>query len=147
MEKDELFARNDVLSIHLQLSDRSRGLVGARELGLMKRDAYLVNTSRGPIVDEPALIAALLEGRIAGAGLDVFDTEPLPPNHPLTQLDNVTLTPHLGFVTREVLAVFYGDMPQAVRAFARGEPIRVANKEAIDSAARARRAPRAGAPA
>jgi phosphoglycerate dehydrogenase-like enzyme len=129
--KDELFHESDVLSIHVRLSDRTRGLVTARELGLMKPTAYLINTSRGPIVDEAALIAALSERRIAGAGLDVFDVEPPPADHPLRKLDNVTMTPHLGYVTREMLGAFYGEMPAAIAAFARGAPIRVINKEAL----------------
>jgi phosphoglycerate dehydrogenase-like enzyme len=127
VEQDELFRGADVLSIHLQLSERTRGLVGARELGLMKSSAYLVNTSRGPIVHEAALVAALREGRIAGAGLDVFDQEPLPFDHPLRSLDNVTLTPHLGYVTIETLRAFSRDMPEAIAAFAAGAPVRVAN--------------------
>ena len=131
VEKDELFAEADVLSIHVQLSGRTRGLVTAHELGLMKPGAYLINTSRGPIVDEAALIAALGERRIAGAGLDVFDAEPLPLDHPFHSLDNVTITPHLGYDTRETLAVFWGDMPEAITAFAAGAPIRVANPEAL----------------
>lgn len=93
-----------------------------------------MNTSRGPIVDEAALIAALSERRIAGAGLDVFDNEPPPADHPLRKLDNVTLTPHLGYVTRETLAAFYGDMPAAVTAFARGAPVRVINTDVIEHA-------------
>lgn len=139
VEKDELFKESDILSIHLRLSERSRGLVTARELGLMKPTAYLVNTSRGPIVDEAALIAALTEHRIAGAGLDVFDSEPPPADHPLRKLDNVTLTPHLGYVTRETLAAFYGDMPAAIAAFASGSPIRVINTDALGHARRHRR--------
>jgi phosphoglycerate dehydrogenase-like enzyme len=131
VEKDELFAQADILSVHLQLSARSRGLVTARELGLMKREAYLINTSRGPIVDEPALIAALSEHRIAGAGLDVFDVEPLPLDHPFRAMDQVTLTPHLGYNTRETLRAFWGDMPEAIAAFAAGEPIRVANPDVL----------------
>jgi phosphoglycerate dehydrogenase-like enzyme len=127
VEQDELFREADILSIHLQLSERTRGLVGARELGLMKSGAYLVNTSRGPIVHEAALLAALRERRIAGAGLDVFDQEPLPADHPLRALDNVTLTPHLGYVTIETLRAFYGDMPEAIAAFTAGAPVRVAN--------------------
>jgi phosphoglycerate dehydrogenase-like enzyme len=134
VEKDELFAQSDILSIHVRLSERSRGLVTARELGLMKPTAYLVNTSRGPIVEEAALIAALTERRIAGAGLDVFDSEPPQADHPLRKLDNVTLTPHLGYVTRETLAAFYGDMPAAIAAFARGTPIRVINTDALKHA-------------
>jgi phosphoglycerate dehydrogenase-like enzyme len=131
VEKDELFAQADVLSIHVRLSERTRGLVTARELGLMKPQAYLINTSRGPIVDEAALVAALGERRIAGAGLDVFDIEPLPAGHPLRALNNVVLTPHLGYATRETFRAYYGDMPEAIAAFARGEPIRVSNPEAV----------------
>src|ERR1700731_1606145 len=96
VEKATLFEESDVVSIHLVLSERTRGLVGQPELALMKPQAYLINTSRGPIVDEAALIAALRTGRIAGAGLDVFDVEPPPPDHPLRHLANVTLSPHLG---------------------------------------------------
>src|SRR5581483_3972900 len=103
VEKATLFRESDVVSIHLVLSERTRGLVGEPELALMKPDAYLINTSRGPIVDEAALIAALRNQRIAGAGLDVYDIEPLPGDHPLRLLPNVTLSPHLGYVTREML--------------------------------------------
>jgi phosphoglycerate dehydrogenase-like enzyme len=123
--RDELLARADVVSIHLVLSDRTRGLVGARELGLMKRSAYLVNTSRGPIVDEAALVRALREGTIAGAGLDVFDEEPLPLDHPLRGLPNTVITPHLGYVTEETYRVFYGQALEDVRAYLRGAPVRV----------------------
>ena len=132
VEKDELFAQADVLSIHLILSDRSRGLVTARELGLMKPTAYLINTSRGPIVDEAALIETLRERRIAGAGIDVYWTEPPPADHPFRSMDNVTLTPHLGYVTRETLRAFYSDSIEAVAAFLDGSPIRVANPEALE---------------
>lgn len=131
VEKDQLFAEADVLSIHLQLNERTRGLVTGRELALMKPEAYLVNTSRGPIVEEAALIAALREGRIAGAGLDVFDVEPLPKNHPFRAMQNVTLSPHLGYNTRETLRAFWGDMPEAIAAFAAAAPIRMANPEAL----------------
>jgi phosphoglycerate dehydrogenase-like enzyme len=134
VEKDELFARSDVVSIHYVLSDRSRGLVTARELGLMQPTAYLINTSRGPIVEEAALLAALREGRIAGAGLDVFDREPLPKDHPFRALPNVTLSPHLGYVTKETLAAFYGDTVEAVAAFLEGAPIRIANPKALEHA-------------
>ena len=127
VEKDELFQQADVISIHLKLSDRSRGLVAAREFGLMKPEAYLINTSRGPIVAEADLIAALRENRIAGAGLDVFGHEPLPDDHPLRTLPNATLTPHLGYFTRETMRAFYGDTAEAVIAFADGKPIRVLN--------------------
>jgi len=131
VEKDELFARSDVLSIHLILGDRSRGLVTARELGLMKPTSYLINTSRGPIVVEADLIEALKAGNIAGAGLDVFDREPPPADHPFRSMDNVTLTPHLGYVTRETLEAFYGDSLDAIVAFANGEPTRIANPDAL----------------
>jgi phosphoglycerate dehydrogenase-like enzyme len=129
--KDELFAQADVIAVGLVLSDRTRGLVGRRELQLMKPGSYLVNTSRGPIVDEAALIEALTNGPLAGAGLDTFDQEPLPTDHPLRGLPNVVLTPHLGYVTRETLQAFYADMPEAIEAFARGEPVRVANPEVV----------------
>jgi len=109
VSKDELFSRADVLTVHLVLSERSRGMVGADELALMKPTALLVNTSRGPIVDESALVDALRSQRIAGAGLDVFDIEPLPTDHPLRSLDNVTATPHMGYVAEQVYRVFYGE--------------------------------------
>jgi len=125
VERDELLARADVVTIHLVLGDRTRGLIGARELGLMKPTAYLVNTARGPIVDEAALVAALREGKIAGAGLDVFDEEPLPPDHPLRRLPNTVITPHLGYVTEETYRVFYGQALEDVEAYLRGAPIRV----------------------
>jgi phosphoglycerate dehydrogenase-like enzyme len=134
VDKDALFREADVLSVHLQLSDRTRGLVTAGELALMKPEAYLINTSRGPIVDEAALIAALHEGRIAGAGLDVFDREPLPTDHPFRAMDNVTLSPHLGYVTREVLRLFYRDTVEAVAAFVDGAPIRMMNPDALGRA-------------
>jgi phosphoglycerate dehydrogenase-like enzyme len=133
--KDELFAKADVVSIHLQLSDRTRGLVTAHELGLMKPTAYLINTSRGPIVQEAALIEALRSGAIAGAGIDVYDSEPPPADHPYRSMDNVTLIPHLGYVTRETLHAFYSDSTQAVSAFLDGAPIRIANPEALERGA------------
>jgi phosphoglycerate dehydrogenase-like enzyme len=120
-----------VVSIHLVLSERTRGLVGEPELALMRPHAYLINTSRGPIVDEAALIAALKAGRIAGAGLDVFDVEPLPRDHPLRLLPNVTLSPHLGYVAREMLGTFYADTVESVLAWLDGAPIRIANPEAL----------------
>lgn len=129
VEKAVLFESADVVSIHLVLSERTRGLVGAAELALMKPHAYLINTSRGPIVDEAALMAALETGRIAGAGLDVYDTEPLPKDHRLRLLPNVTLSPHLGYVTREMLGAFYSDTVESVAAWLDGEPIRIANPE------------------
>jgi phosphoglycerate dehydrogenase-like enzyme len=133
VSKDELFARSDILSIHVQLSARTRGLVGARELRLMKPTAYLINTARGPIVDEAALVQALQTRTIAGAGLDVFDQEPLPPGHPLTLLDNTLLVPHIGYVTREQYQVRYRDTVEDVAAYLRGEPLRVLNPEALDT--------------
>ena len=123
--RDELLARADVVTIHLVLSDRTRGLVGARELGLMRPTAYLVNTSRGPIGDEDALIATLRAGKIAGAGLDVFDEEPLPADHPLRRLPNTVITPHLGYVTEETYQIFYSQALEDIRAFQAGAPVRV----------------------
>jgi phosphoglycerate dehydrogenase-like enzyme len=132
VEKDHLLRRADFVTIHQQLSDRTHGLLGARELGLMRPDAYLVNTSRGPIVDEAALIDALKNRRIAGAGLDVFDVEPLPAGHPFLSLDNVVLTPHLGFVTREQYAgAFYPQTVENIRAWLEGAPVRVLNPEVL----------------
>jgi phosphoglycerate dehydrogenase-like enzyme len=127
--RDELFARSDILTIHVQLSKRTRGLVGARELQLMKPTAYLINTARGPIVDEAALVQALQTRVIAGAGLDVFDQEPLPPDHPFTQLDNTILAPHLGYVTREQYQVRYRETVEDVAAYLKGAPLRVLNPE------------------
>jgi phosphoglycerate dehydrogenase-like enzyme len=122
---DELFRRADFLSVHLQLSPRTRGLIGAKQIALMKKSSYLINTSRGPIVDEAALLAALRNKRIAGAGLDVFDVEPLPLDHPLRKLDNVVLTPHLGYVAAQNYRAFFGGMVEDIRAFLDGEPVRV----------------------
>jgi phosphoglycerate dehydrogenase-like enzyme len=127
VEKDEVFETADFLSVHLVLSERSRGLIGSRELSLMKPTAYLVNTSRGPIVDEVALISALEQGRLAGAGLDVFDREPLPPNHPFRRLPNVVITPHVGYVSRRCYQIFYREIVEDIAGYLRGEPIRVAN--------------------
>jgi phosphoglycerate dehydrogenase-like enzyme len=123
--KLELFERADVVSVHYKLSERSRGLVGAAELGAMKPSAYLVNTSRGPIVDTDALLAALESGAIAGAGLDVFDTEPLPADHPLRSAPRTVLTPHLGYVTEDTYATFFGDAVEDVLAWLDGAPVRV----------------------
>jgi phosphoglycerate dehydrogenase-like enzyme len=125
VEKDELFRQSDAITIHMVLSDRSRGLVGARELGLMKPTALLINTSRGPIVDEAALIAALKEGRIAGFGGDTFNEEPLPAGHPLRSEPRALLTPHLGYVTEETYRDFYGGMVEAIEAWLAGKPINV----------------------
>lgn len=109
VDKDTLFSASDILSIHVRLSERTRGLVGAAELARMKPTSRLVNTSRGPIVDMAALVAALNSGRIAGAAIDVYDTEPLDPADPLRTMDNVLATPHIGYVTREMYQTFYGD--------------------------------------
>src|SRR5262244_1606421 len=134
VSKDELFARSDILTIHVQLSARTRGLVGARELGLMKPTAYLINTARGPIVDEAALVQALQARTIAGAGLDVFDQEPLPSGHPLTVLDNTLLVPHIGYVTKEQYRVRYRETVENVAAYLRGESLRVLNPQALAAA-------------
>ncbi|MBI4273554.1 MAG: D-2-hydroxyacid dehydrogenase family protein [Rhizobiales bacterium] len=123
--KDELLRNSDYVTIHVQLSSRTHALIGAAELASMKPTAFLINTSRGPIVDETALIAALKGGKIAGAGLDVYDIEPLPRDHPLRKLQNVVLTPHLGYVTADNYRIFYGQTVEAIRAFLDGKPIRV----------------------
>lgn len=123
--KAELFAQSDVLSVHLVLSDRTRGLVGADELATMKPTSILVNTSRGPIVDETALLAALRSHAIGAAALDVFDVEPLPADHPFRTIDNVVMTPHLGYVITEQYEIFYRDAVENILAFAAGDPIRV----------------------
>ncbi len=120
-----MFRQSDVLSIHLILSERTRGLVGARELGMMKPTAFLVNTSRGPIVDEAALLQTLQEKRIAGAAIDVYGVEPLPAAHPIRKLDNVLLTPHLGYVSAENFAKMYQDAIEDIVAFLDGKPVRV----------------------
>jgi phosphoglycerate dehydrogenase-like enzyme len=125
VEKDELFRRADVITIHLILSDRTRALVGARELGLMKPTALLINTSRGPIVNEAALLAALKEKRIRGFGADTYDVEPLPNDHPLRSEPRALLTPHLGYVTEETYRGFYSGMVQAIEAWLAGKPINV----------------------
>jgi D-3-phosphoglycerate dehydrogenase len=123
--KEELFARADIVSLHVVLSDRTRGIVGAKELGAMKKTAYLVNTSRGPLVDEKALIATLQSKSIAGAGLDVFDVEPLPLNHPFRKMDNVVITPHLGYVGEQNYRKQYPDVVEDIRAWLDGKPVRV----------------------
>lgn len=125
VEKDELFRRADIVTIHVNLNDSSRGLVGASELALMKPTAYLVNTSRGPIVSEAALLATLKARRIAGAAIDVYDREPVPKDHPFLELDNVVLTPHLGYVIEEALRINYGNAVENIRAFLDGKPIRL----------------------
>ena len=123
--KEDLFRSADVVTIHLILSDRTRGLVGAKELGLMKKTSYLVNTSRGPIVDEKALIATLQSKSIAGAGLDVFDVEPLPLDHPFRKMDNVVITPHLGYVSEQNYRKYFPDIVEDIRAWLDGKPVRV----------------------
>lgn len=125
VEKDELFQSADVLSVHLVLSERTTGIVGCRELELMKPTAYFINTSRAPLVSEPALIEILEKGRIAGAGLDVFDIEPLPLGHPFRRLPNVVVTPHIGYVTRELYELFFGEVVDDIRNFLAGTPVRV----------------------
>jgi phosphoglycerate dehydrogenase-like enzyme len=125
VSKDDLFRNADFVTIHLVLSDRSRGLVGAKELGLMKKSAYLINTSRGPIVDEKALIAVLNSKSIAGAGLDVFDVEPLPLDHPFREMDNVVVTPHLGYVSEQNYRKYFPDIVEDIRAWLDGKPVRV----------------------
>jgi len=125
VEKDELFRQADALTIHYKLGERSRGLVGAAELALMKPTAFLVNTSRGPIVDTEALIAALTEGRIAGAGVDVYDAEPLAPDHPIRSCPRTLLTPHLGYVTDGCYRNFYEQMVEDIAAWLAGDPVRV----------------------
>src|SRR5215471_2609531 len=125
VSKEDLFRNSDFVTIHVVLSDRSRGLVGAKELGLMKKTSYLINTSRGPIVDEKALIAALQAKSIAGAGIDVFDVEPLPLNHPFRKMDNVVITPHLGYVSEQNYRKYFPDAVEDIRAWLDGKPVRV----------------------
>jgi phosphoglycerate dehydrogenase-like enzyme len=122
VRKEELFRQSDVLTIHLVLGQRSRGLVGAAELALMKPRAWLVNTSRGPIVDDSALTTALREHRIAGAAVDVFDVEPLPADHPYRSLDNMLATPHIGYVSQNLYRAFYGDTVRNIVAWLDGIP-------------------------
>jgi phosphoglycerate dehydrogenase-like enzyme len=125
VSKADLFGRADFLSVHIVLSDRSRGLVGAPELALMKPTAYLVNTSRGPIVDQAALLDALHAGRIAGAALDVYEPEPLPDDHPLRRAPRTVLTPHIGYVTAGTYEIFYRDAVADIAAWRAGAPLRV----------------------
>jgi phosphoglycerate dehydrogenase-like enzyme len=127
VEKEELFRQADILSVHLRLSERTHGLVGEHELQLMKPTAYLVNTSRGPIVSEPALIAALQSGIIRGAALDVFDREPLPASHPFRFLPNVLATPHVGYATENTYLTAFRQIVEGIRAWLDGKPIRVMN--------------------
>lgn len=125
VSKQELFEQADVLSVHLVLSERSRGIVDARALDWMKPTALLVNTARGPIVDETALIKALQKKRLAGAALDVFEQEPLPELHPFRTLDNVLATPHVGYVSRQNYEQFFSQMIEDVQAWAAGAPVRL----------------------
>ena len=124
VSKEELFREADILTLHLVLSERTRGIVGAAELALMKKTALLVNTSRGPLIDETALVDVLRRKAIGGAALDVFDTEPLPPDHPLRSLPNALVTPHIGFVTEETYRVFYQDSVEAILGWLNGSPVR-----------------------
>jgi phosphoglycerate dehydrogenase-like enzyme len=125
VSKDDLFRQSDFVTIHVVLSQRSRGLVGAKEIGLMKPTAFLINTSRGPIVDEAALVAALRDKKIGGAGLDTFDVEPLPLDHPLRKLDNAVITPHLGYVSEQNYRHYFTGAAEDIRGFLDGKPLRV----------------------
>src|ERR1700691_5834066 len=122
--REALFAAADIVTVHMVLSQRSRGLVGPADLARMKPTSYLVNTARGPIVDEAALLEALQQRRIAGAAIDVFSVEPLPVDHPFRKLDNIVLTPHLGYVTEEGFRAHYGQMVEGIEGWFRGEPLR-----------------------
>ncbi len=122
--KEELFSTADIITIHVVLSDRSRGLVGAADLARMKPTSYLVNTARGPIVDENALLETLKAGKIAGAAVNVFSVEPLPVDHPFRKLDNLVLTPHLGYVTKETFIAHYSQMVEGIDAWFKNEPVR-----------------------
>ncbi len=124
---DDLLSRADVVALQVTLNAATRGMIGAREFGLMKPGAILVNTSRGPVVDETALVAALEGGRLGGAALDVYDQEPLPRDHPFRRLPNVVATPHLGYVTDETYRVFFGDAVEDIVAWRAGAPLRVLN--------------------
>ena len=125
VDKATLLSTADVVTLHLILSDRSRGIIGAADLAQMKRTAFIVNTSRGPLIDQDALIAALKAGTIAGAGIDVYDTEPLPKDHPILSAPNTMLTPHLGYVTQQNYAAYFNGAVEAIEAFNAGAPIRV----------------------
>lgn len=128
VDKETLFATADVITVHLQLSDRTRGLIGAADFARMKPSAYFVNTSRGPIADERALAEALRQRRFAGAAIDVFDVEPLPAGHPFRKLDNLLLTPHLGYVTEENYRLIYPQAAEAIGAFLDGKVLRGINE-------------------
>lgn len=131
VELETLLATSDIVTVHLRLSERTRGLIGAAELARMKPGAILLNTARGPIVDEAALVEALRHGRIARARLDVFNHEPLPADHPLRSLPNVVLSPHMGFVTQDVLREWYVQTVENIAAWRRGRPIRVASPDIV----------------
>ena len=133
VDKETLFRESDIASVHLRLSDRTRDLVGAREIALMKPTSYLVNISRGPIINEAALVDALERKAIAGAALDTFDVEPLPADHPLLSLDNTIIAPHLGYVTEEGYRAFYAGAIEDIRAYEAGEPVRVINQEVLSA--------------
>lgn len=128
VSKDDLLRESDFVTVHVQLSDRTRGLIGARELDLMKPTAFFINTSRGPVADEKAIEAALKANKIAGAAIDTYDEEPLALDHPFRKLDNIVITPHLGYVTAENYKRFYGQMVEDIRAWLDGKPIRVIAK-------------------
>jgi D-3-phosphoglycerate dehydrogenase len=123
--REELFAKADFVTIHYQLGERSRGLITGADIARMKPSAYLINTARAPIVDQAALLKALQDRQIAGAGLDVFETEPLPTDHPYRKLDNVVITPHLGYVSEQNYRKYYPDIVEDIRAFLDGKPVRV----------------------
>ncbi len=135
---EEVLKTSDFVSVHMVLAESTRGLIGADELALMKPTAYLINTSRGPLVEEDALLAALKAKKIAGAALDVFDIEPLPKDHELRKLDNVVITPHTGYITEEQYKVFFGEAVENVLAFARGTPIRVMTENNMIAALKAK---------
>jgi phosphoglycerate dehydrogenase-like enzyme len=123
--KDDLFRQSDFITIHVVLSQRTRGIVGGKEIGLMKPTAFIINTSRGPLIDEAALLVALRDKTIAGAGLDVFDVEPLPLDHPLRKMDNVVITPHLGYVSEQNYRHYFAGVVEDIRGFLDGKPVRV----------------------
>ena len=125
VDKETLFRTADVVSLHLVLAETTRGIVGADDLGLMKPEAILVNTSRGPLVDEAALLDALRHKRIRAAGIDVFEPEPLPADHPLRALPNALLTPHLGYAVEETLAAFYAEIVENLDGWLNGTPPRL----------------------
>lgn len=125
LTKDELLESSDILTIHLRLSERTVGLIGSQELQLMRTNAILVNTSRGPIIEESALVHALRTHSLRAAALDVYDVEPLPADHPFRSLDNVVLSPHVGYVTEENMRRYYSQTVEDVAAFSAGEPIRL----------------------